>query len=214
MPAIGSRINHTDIVNSFVNAVVTPILSGAAHSGNPPMKNGYQCVPSRMLDHYNNVTKAPAGLQNSGNNTIDAEFLRDALITIVRNLTRVGTYSWVLYMKYLAIVNGRVEGTPQTKPGNYTSGNRLVASQTGKCIFTTAYIRENYNGPTNIHNVSLNNLITADDINNFLTEIYNSWYYSDRHHHNGQVILCHEECHYNCHDDCHGNCNNSCHAWD
>lgn len=199
MPAVNQIINAQEIIDAFEAAVLNPILKDVKHLGNPPIEGGYQCVPSSMMDHLSNLPKLPNPTIGPTGEMISAQLLRDSLINLTRNLTRVGTYTWRRYMSYRDIY------------GN--TGNRLLGTASGKCVFTTAYIREHYSGPASWEGVSLDKIISAGELNAFLAGIYDSWNSCDRHNHDGQVILCHDRCHSNCHSSCHSSCHGSCHSW-
>lgn len=94
----GSDITTEAIIERFQSTVVNPILANAYHAGNIPMCRGYQCVPTSMMDHLNNVNTDP-DIGDQGD-IVSAEVVLAGLIALVRNLTRVGSFTFTVNMKH------------------------------------------------------------------------------------------------------------------
>lgn len=202
----GSDITTEAVIEGFQRAVVDNILSGAYHAGNPPMCRGYQCVPIGMMDHISNVNRTPN--VGSDGEIVNAATVLRGLISIVRNLTRVGTFVFTLYMR------NSTGGTDYY--GNVSSERSTItveASMEGKVIFTQSEIRTELGAPANKHGVVYGETIKASNLNELFAAIYSEWAGINKTRYEGSAEICHNSCHYNCHSNCHGNCHSGCHGW-
>ncbi len=202
----GSDITTEAIIEGFQKAVVDNILSGAYHAGNPPMCRGYQCVPTSMMDHVDNVNQVP-DVGREGEIVSAAQVLA-GLISITRNLTRVGSFVFTLYIKE---TNGGTtsSGSSITETTSY----REIANMSGKVVFTNGYVRTGFGAPSDLAGTEVGQIIKASNLNQLFANIYQQWSSTSREQYSGSAITCHNSCHYNCHYNCHGNCHDSCHGW-
>lgn len=90
----GSDITTEAIIERFQSTVVEPILAGAYHAGNIPTCRGYQCVPTSRMDHLDNVNTIPDVGQEG--DVVSATVVLNGLIALVRNLTRVGSFTFTI----------------------------------------------------------------------------------------------------------------------
>lgn len=90
----GSKIDTAAILDKFKTTVVTKILENAYHAGNIPYCRGVQCVPTSIMDHLNNLSTTPFIGQNAA--VVSATTILNGLISVVRDLTRVGTFAFTL----------------------------------------------------------------------------------------------------------------------
>ena len=202
----GGDITPESLIERFQTAVVTNILSGAYHAGNPPMCRGYQCVPINIMDHINNVNRTP-NIGGKGQ-IVNAKTILDGLIAVTRNLTRVGTFAFQIYMRH---TDSGSNPDGSYRPESYS--NQKIDEISGKVIFTTQYIRSNFSNPTDIVGTEYGQPITASNLNQLLANIYSHWADSNRYKYTGTVEICHVVCHNNCHYNCHFNCHSTCHGW-
>lgn len=194
------------LIERFQAAVVDNILSDVYHAGRIPMCRGNQCVPTNMMDHINNVTKVP----NIGTkpNVVNAATVLNGLISITRNLTRVGTFAFSVFMR-------------NTEGGSTSNGTvrpdrewpTPLGSLSGKVLFTNAHIRNEMGNPADIEGTVYGETIKADNLNQLLSNIFQTWSSANRDQHTGDCTVCHCNCHWNCHYDCHSNCHSTCHGW-
>lgn len=182
-------INPSDIVSGFTASVVNSILSGAYHTGNPPMEGGRQCVPTYMMDHINNLPRTTS--VGSTNTIVTASTIYYSLMSIVANLTRVGTFSWVRTFNTEGVIS-------------------VVGSMGGKVVFAPGYAVSL--ATTSDGGVVTNNIISTSAINALFSNLYSAWSRSNRPTYNGRQDDCHVQCHTNCHQNCHGNCNSQCYG--
>lgn len=94
----GTDITTESITTTFKTTVIDEILKDCYHAGNIPMCKGYQCVPTNMMDHLNNVdTNTNVGEKAD---IVNATIVLNGLIAMIRNLTRVGTFSFTVNMRH------------------------------------------------------------------------------------------------------------------
>ena len=200
MPILAnSDITPNILISRFQANVVTPILSGAYHAGHIPMVRGFQAVPSTIMDHLTNVNRVPEVGEKP--DIVNAVRLLDGLIDLTRNLTRVGTFTFTLWLR-----------NSNSRTNQY--GLSYLDGISGKCIFTNAYVRTQFSNPPNIVGTSFGGTISAGNLNQLFANIFQHWMTTSKHHHVGGAEVCHNNCHYNCHSNCHRNCHGSCHMWD
>ena len=199
-------ITNEALISRFKSAVVDNILSGVYHAGNPPTCRGYQCVPSSKLDHINNVQRTP-NIGNDGN-IVNATTVLNGLIAITRDLTRVGTFAFTVWMRH---------STGGIQPNGSNVSERVsyqqVDSASGKALFTKSYVRSSFNGPSDKQGTVYGEIIKANNLNQLLSNIFTQWSRENRHQHTGEATICHVVCHNNCHFNCHENCHSACHGW-
>lgn len=183
---VGDTIITTDIINKFVRDVKNKILSGANHSGNIPYASGYLCVPTEILGNIHDIPEPHIG--NPGE-PVTALSIYNAVVNVTRILTRVGTWN---YQRYL-----------QTD-----SGYNLTLDQSGKALFTNAYIRTLPRVPDS--GVKSGSRITVSSINDLMTACFNAWQNTSKHHNYKRDNYCHSSCHNSCHSSCHNE--SSCHS--
>lgn len=194
------------LVERFQAAVVDNILSGAFHAGNPPMLRGNQCVPIEMMDHINNVNRIPT--IGNKNDIVNATSVLNGLINLTRNLTRVGTFAFTVWMQ------NSEDGTDSSGNANpKRSWNTLVEEKSGKVIFTAAQVRQEFGNPADIQGTTYGETIKASNLNQLFSNIFSTWSTCNRHEHSGHCEICHCVCHWNCHYNCHRNCHSTCHGW-
>lgn len=203
---VNGDITPEAVIERFQAAVVDNILNGVYHAGNPPMCRGYQCVPIQYMDHVNNVNKTPN--IGSDGNIINATTLLDGLISITRDLTRVGTFAFTVWMKHST---SGVDSSGNTVPSS--TSTEQIDSASGKVLFTKDYIRSNFSNPADIVGTEYGQTIKADSLNQLLYNIFNHWSTTSRHSYSGRAEVCHVVCHNNCHYNCHSNCHSECHGW-
>lgn len=197
-------IANEDVIAQFQTAVIDRIFSGVHHAGNPPMCRGFQCVPTSKMDHISNVKKIP-DIGDDGT-IANASRLIASLIAIVNNLTRVGTYSFIVNRRH---TNGgiQMDGTVVPTTTSYTT----LETTSGKVLLTNAYVRS-VGTPSNANTV-YGETITANNINQLFANIYQSWANANKDHIASSAIICHVSCHDNCHSNCHCVCHSTCHGW-
>lgn len=192
---IGNVIITNDIINNFVSQVKNVILNGANHKSNIPYLQNYQCVPTNVLGDINSVPNPSVNDIGGTNNSINALKIYNSLVEVTHILTRVGTWSFNLYL-------------------STDSGKRLVGSTNGTALFETSYIKT-LNPEVDLSGVIKDNVISVDSINKLLDSCLTSWENTSRHHEYNEVTYCHSSCHSDCHNDCHNSCDechdNSCH---
>jgi hypothetical protein len=199
-------ITPESLIERFQSAVVANILKDAYHSGRIPYCRGWQCVPTHMMDHINNVNRTPS-IGNKGT-IVNAQTVLDGLISVTRNLTRVGTYSYSLWKDHTESGTDRWNNK---RP--YKAWIEFIASSSAKVIFTQSYINSYFNDPPDIQNTVFGGTIVASNLNQLLANIYQHWVDWAKHHHNGEGRTCHGVCHEDCHDHCHWICHSTCHGW-
>ena len=197
-----SLVANTDITpailrTKFQEAVVNNILAGSFHAGNIPMCRGNQCVPVDIMDHLDNVNRVPVIGDKA--NVISANFLLNGLIALTRNLTRVGTFTYTIWM--------RVSDTRTGNSGSLSYHDGL----SGKVLFTPAFIRTQFTNPSDVAGTTIGSTISAANLNTLFANIYQHWMNTSKHHHTGSTQICHSSCHSNCHSSCHSNCHSNCH---
>lgn len=202
----GSDITTESIIDGFQRAVVDNILSGAYHAGNPPMCRGFQCVPVSEMDHINNVNKVPnVGAEGD---IVNADTVLKGLIDITKELTRVGTFTFILYM---TVETGGTDYYGVETP--VVRSRTEIDSMSGKVIFSKARIVQSFGTPSDKHGVQYGNIIKASNLNELFAAIYSQWSTCGLPHYDGEAEICHSSCHSNCHSNCHCNCHNDCHGW-
>lgn len=202
----GSDITTEAIIEGFQSAVVNNILSGAYHAGNAPMYRGYQCVPTSIMDHLSNVNKVPNVGQEG--DIVNADQVLRGLISLTRNLTRVGTFAFTLYLEN-SEGGTRPDGTTLSTRTWYTTEGTM----SGRCIFTQSKVRTGFGAPSNTANVAYGQTIKVSNLNQLFANIYQQWSNTDRYQHVSSDKICHSSCHENCHYNCHYSCHSSCHGW-
>lgn len=183
-------VTPQDIITGFTTTVVNTILSGIYHLGNLPMEGGFQCVPTNLMDHINNLSTIPN--VGSVDTEVNALMIYNSLVAIVTNLTRVGTFAWTRYSQSDA-------------------GLTLVGSKNGKVLFNTSQIRSLATVNSN-HNVAVDNIIIASGLNTLLSNLLTAWTNTVKYSYTNSTTQCHSSCHNDCYSDCHGDCNSSCYG--
>ena len=183
------------MISVFNTNVINAVKANTYHLNNIPTCVGYQCVPSNIMDRLDSLpTLHEVGVVDG---KIEAKSVVDAMVDVTRNLTRVGTFSYVVRMR--------------TTDRYGQTGYRTLGSASGKVIFTADYIRE-LNPPVNPGNVVVDQPITIASINALCAACLSSWNSTSKYHYSNTLTLCHESCHSNCHQDCHRSCKSDCYV--
>lgn len=97
----GSDITTEAITEAFQKAVIDKILSeDVYHAGKIPMCRGYQCVPTNMMDHLDNVKKNLKVDVGQTADTVSATVVLNGLINAAKNLTRVGSFAFTVNLRH------------------------------------------------------------------------------------------------------------------
>lgn len=205
---VGSVIERVDLINVFNSVVVSTIKANAYDLNNPPMEGSNQCVKSAMMDSLSNLPTPEVGVVNG---RISASSLVSALIDTTRNLTRVGTFSWVRTMHESHTVLSQYDRS------GYTYGTVLydryynVATKSGKVVFNSSYIRNLKTAPSS-GNVVAGNPIKITDINTLCQACLTAWKNTSKYNYSYTMSDCHSSCHSNCHSSCHSSCHSACYS--
>jgi len=168
----GSAIKRADIINLFTSTVLNTIKANAYHKGNPPMEGQYQCVPSTMMDDISNLPTPEIGIVGQ---KISASTLANAIINTTKNLTRVGTFSYVRYLHESHIAESTHDSNGYTKGQVIYDRYILKATKSGKVVFTNNYVRNiGYKTSTTNFTTTPESYFTIDATTGFITPVKDS----------------------------------------
>lgn len=179
-------VKQSDVAKLFNDVIVETILKDAYHSGNIPMDEQYQCIPTDILGNIDSVERA--GDIGPAETTISASSLYNELVRLTTALTRVGTFTWVRTYN----TNGNIE---------------IQNEMSGKALFNTSYIRS-LAAVNSDHGIVAESIVRVFNINTLLSNLLAAWENTERYEHNERLDLCHSVCHVVCYSDCY--CNSSC----
>ena len=197
-------ITADQIIKTFENEVIKPILDGVYHSTNIPTRvvrgQTYQCVPSEMLgsnDYFEPGNNIWNELAISGD-------IVSVLINITSMFTNIGTFSWVLYETF--------KDYPAEL--NVANGTTEIDRFTGRVIFNKDRYTRTLAPLPNSGGVAVNTKIESSGLLTLMQACLTAWRNTEKASYSGSneiVNQCHTNCR-ECHDKSEPKCHSDCYT--
>lgn len=190
VPSSGSIINNQDLYDGFNYWFVQFANAGITYGTN---SYHFPDMPPEFIAGYGGSTSGiPLRSQRDyaidTDRTIDDGGIRDYIIGQAVTYCRIRNVS----ITRTVTASGRRSGVDLLP---------IVETRTGITNLTTNFAAPGFSNPSSINNIIVNNIIYADQLNQFMYDCWTRYLNNQR---NNTLSVPYSVCHNSCHSSCHG----------